>query len=295
MRIVIPKLSGFCPGVKEAEKTVMDYRKRFPDTPIYVLGYMINNRKYIEYLKERNIITVDSPDSLCPGCIVAIRTHGIDRFVEEDLRNRFEVIDLTCSKVKKVQNAINAYSRDNYDIVINGKKPHPEMKGLISYARHAHIIENREDLNRFMRESDVRIKIFSSRNILIISQTTGDRTLFEEIVDNVKKRLDSQVNVQVIDSICPVTESKEREALLLQRTCDISFVLGDRLSSNANKLFSILKGAKEDVYFIEGIDDIEKQAIGLYEYENAMIVSSASTPAFVEQAVAGYLERKGKP
>ncbi|MBN1525427.1 MAG: 4-hydroxy-3-methylbut-2-enyl diphosphate reductase [Spirochaetales bacterium] len=289
MNVIVPQLSGFCPGVKNAEKKIFEIKALYPDEPVYIYGYVINNRKYIEYLENQNVHTVEDITKLPLNAIVVIRTHGINQHEEILLRKEHRVIDLTCSKVKRVQRQIQQYSQQNYFIVLTGKKDHPETKGLVSYAQNYMVIENTEDLSEFLLSGESIIDKSRSHNIFVISQTTGSRELFSKAISEIRKRWDTRYDIKTADSICPVTDKKEREALALQKEAEISFVVGDKLSSNAKKLFRILSNGTTETYFIEDTASLQALGLPLSRYRNALVVSSASTPVFVEKNVCDYL------
>ncbi|MBN2531312.1 MAG: 4-hydroxy-3-methylbut-2-enyl diphosphate reductase [Spirochaetales bacterium] len=291
MIIFIPELSGFCPGVRRAEQRILDIRKKYPERSVYVIGYMINNRRYIQYLAGLQILTTDTVDAVPEDSLVVIRTHGIDRFEEEAIRNRYEILDLTCKNVKKVQTRIQHYSDSGYHILITGKKDHPEVKGLMSYARVSHVIENDEDREYFFQNSGALLHFPDKTNkLLIISQTTGNRRFFADTIAKAEQHWHQDVVITTIDSICPVTDKKEKQALELQKSCDVSFVIGDTLSSNAHKLYQRLSKHSDNVHFIEDAGMLKSLTIPLQDYHSALVVSSASTPVFIENEVCRFLE-----
>ena len=283
MNVLVPALSGFCPGVKAAEKKIFAEKKQMDDKPIFIPGMMINNRSYISHLEAKGVITVETTDDIPQGAAAAVRTHGLNRHIERTLAETCSLLDLTCVNVKKVQNRISKASEDGAFTVISGKRSHPEVLGLESYADNSVVIESEDDLDIFISGKLKPARIF------ITSQTTCSRKLFELTVSRIRTAF-KDADISVFDSICPVTEKKEAEALELQKKADISFVVGDRLSSNANKLFNILKSADERVFFIKDLDDLLGLKLDYRGVENAMIVSSASTPEFIEKEIVEYLE-----
>jgi 4-hydroxy-3-methylbut-2-enyl diphosphate reductase len=292
MEVICPRLSGFCPGVKNAEKRLFQMKKKYPGQHLYVVGNMINNLNYIHFLERNGIETVDNTDGLKKGSIVAIRTHGMDRHLEKKLHDSFEVIDLTCSNVKKAQIKIKDYSERGYHVVITGKKHHPEIIGLTSYADENSVIETEKDLETLLT-SDIsfhRLTQMGNLDIFIVSQTTGSRTLFEKTIRELSKPLKGVRNREWYDSICPVTVRKEEEACELQKNADISIVIGDRLSSNAHNLFQALSRHKENVYLIEDVKALDAAAIPPGKYKKALVVSAASTPSFIEREVCDYVK-----
>ncbi len=292
MTVVIPEHSGFCPGVKSAEQRVFAVKKARPDRALFVDGFLINNKKYIEYLEGNGVHTVENQAAIPEGATVFIRTHGLDRNEEKRLRSRFDVEDLTCAHVKKVQREIARHAARGFFIVITGTKDHPETKGLVSYAKgRFFVVENDVDLESLAATVLSRALDSPADTVFLCSQTTGTRAFFEKV----KSRLESALGaggprLSVYDSICPVTERKGEEALRLQREADVSFVIGDRLSSNARKLFQALAATGREVHFIEDVKEMEALGLDLRRYAKALVVSSASTPTFIEKQIVQLLE-----
>ncbi|HAK45045.1 MAG TPA: hypothetical protein DCO79_03885 [Spirochaeta sp.] len=294
MNVLIPGLSGFCPGVKNAENRIFDALNSDPTDSYTVLGMMINNRKYIEYLKEKNIETVDELSSIKKGTTVVIRTHGIDRKLQSSLSDDFNLIDLTCRNVKRVQEIIKDHSERGAMVFITGKKSHPEVIGLQSYGMNTLILENIEELDEFIFNPELGGRRFNPGDyseIFVTSQTTGGRKLFESAIEKISRKWPDAV-IESFDSICPVTEKKEVEALSLQSDADISFVIGDPLSSNANKLFKRLKDSDSHTLFIQDVSELKDLNIDFSKVKTSLVVSSASTPQFVESEVIEYLRSR---
>lgn len=292
MKVLIPGLSGFCPGVKAAERRIFNELNTNPENHHSVMGMMINNRKYIEYLQENCIETIQGVDEIDRGSTLFIRTHGMDKTLQKSLSPDFNLIDLTCSNVKRVQKIIAERSEAGAIIFITGKKSHPEVIGLKSYGENTIVFENETDLSDFIETPVLNGRKFKQDDfseLFITSQTTGNRTFFENTLKKIQSRW-PEANLNYFNSICPVTEKKESEALKLQKDADISFVIGDPLSSNASKLFKLLKTADKNTWFIQDIIELKELKLNLQEFCCALVVSSASTPEFVESKVVNYLE-----
>ena len=292
MKVLIPEHSGFCPGVKFAEKSLFELRKKAEGREISVLGELIHNRIYIAHLKEHGIGMKECADDFKPGGneVAVIRTHGIARGSEEALRKGLEVLDLTCGKVKRLQKTIEQHSRDGYFIVITGKKNHPEMAGLISHAKNGEVIENGAALETLAHKI---ARMPAGSKILVVSQTTGDRGLFEKTGKRVREAALPGSEVKTIDSICSVNTLREEEAAEMQKQSDITIVIGDHISSNANKLYEILRTSAEKtgqpVLFVTDLRELLKEDIRLDKHKTALVVSSSSTPDFIEKELVDYL------
>jgi 4-hydroxy-3-methylbut-2-enyl diphosphate reductase len=299
MTVVTPKHSGFCPGVKTAAKRLLklkasDGNEQDGNTqrPVCVLGDLIHNAHYIRYLSERGIRSIERIEEAPEGTLIAIRTHGLDRERERELRRRFEVIDLTCPKVKRLQQAIGRYADQGYLIVITGRRSHPEVEGLVGYARDARVIESETDLEAFLGEGNGSLREYLDNGydkVFLVSQTTGRRTLYERVLEKLSVQCD--LLVESLDSLCDIVGLRADEAGQLQSRVDVTFVVGDRSSSNATRLYQSLRDRSSDTYFVQDLQELKDLGLDLLSYNTAQVVSSSSTPAFVEAEITRYLER----
>ena len=290
MIVIVPKTSGFCPGVKRAEDGVFKIKET--DDKVNLHGPLIHNQNYISMLQEHNIRAV-STDSLNQGDTLVIRTHGISRHEEIELAKKFILKDLTCPIVKRVQKHVEKAAGENSFVIISGKADHAEVQGLVSYADSFLVIENKTELENFVQEYK-NIIPQDCACLFIISQTTHSRAFFEELCATIKKTI-SYLPINVKDTICPITENKEQESLLLQKEVDFTVVIGDPTSSNSKKLYKILKDASEKTIFIQNLKHLQEQKNSWVsdpwiDIKKVLVVSSTSTPLFIEKEIVTYLE-----
>ena len=97
------KFAGFCYGVKRAVDTVKKLKEENPSRNICVLGELIHNSHVIEELDAMGIKSLTELPQKGDG-ICVVRSHGESPEVFEAIEKAgFEVYDLTCPDVKKVQ------------------------------------------------------------------------------------------------------------------------------------------------------------------------------------------------
>ncbi|OHD10743.1 MAG: 4-hydroxy-3-methylbut-2-enyl diphosphate reductase [Spirochaetes bacterium GWB1_36_13] len=287
MKVLVPKYSGFCPGVKYAEDKIFAQKK---EKPIFVYGHLIHNKNYIQYLKEKEIYTVEDLKEIAEGETVVVRTHGIEQNQEKEISEKYEILDLTCVKVKKLQSVIQSYSKKGYAVIITGKSDHPEVKGLKSYAEKYFVIEKEENIVNALSQINEKAEREGWKKILLVSQTTAEASLFEAACRNIKALFHDRMEIEIIQSICSITTLRENEALKLQAKVDVSFVIGDPMSSNSKKLFNLLQKNHPETYFIEDLQALLELKLDLKKFHQAQVVSSSSTPDFIEKEVIHYLE-----
>ena len=167
--------AGFCYGVKRAVETTKKIKKENPDKEVFVLGELIHNSSVIKELEELGIKTVETlPSSAPKGAICIIRSHGEGIDTIEKIKNSgYEVVDLTCLDVKKVQDTAVNLAGEGYFLLILGKAEHPEVMAIKSNAKKYSkdinsplVIKSLEDL---ISKSDL---IKNKNKIGVVIQTT---------------------------------------------------------------------------------------------------------------------------
>jgi 4-hydroxy-3-methylbut-2-enyl diphosphate reductase len=109
--------------------------------------------------------------------------------------------------------------------------------------------------------------------VCIVSQTTFNYNKFEELVDIFSKR---GYDVSVLNTICNATRERQSEAEEIAEQVDAMIVIGDKHSSNTQKLFEICKRACKTTYYIQTLDDFDSNQLG--SVEKVGITAGASTP-----------------
>jgi 4-hydroxy-3-methylbut-2-enyl diphosphate reductase len=288
MEVIISTYSGFCPGVREAEELLFREKEKWKQ-PLYVLGELIHNTNYLNYLEGKGIYTVKSLDEIQEGKKVVVRAHGISRQMETAIGSRHPFLDLTCDKIKEIQRLLKEYLLRDCFVVFTGKKAHPEIMGLVSYVKDFAVIEKENEIERFLKNWN-RSYVKKYNRILILSQTTGNQRFFKNVSETIQSSLNGKCEIDVLNTICPVTTRREEEALKMQKEVEVIFVVGDKKSSNAAKLYERMKENGASCYFIEDREELEKLDLPLHSYRKALVVSSSSTPDFVEREITEYLE-----
>ena len=133
--ITIAKFAGFCYGVKRAVETVKKLKTENPERNICVLGELIHNSQVIDELNAMGIESLSELPQKGEG-ICVVRSHGESPEVFEQIKNvGFDVYDLTCPDVKKVQQKAVELAKDGYYVVIVGKAMHPEVVAIRANAQ----------------------------------------------------------------------------------------------------------------------------------------------------------------
>ena len=268
MKVIKAKTAGFCFGVKRAVDTVYEQ----VDTcngPIYTYGPIIHNEEVVKDLENKGVVvlrTEEDLDNIFEGTVI-IRSHGVKKRIYDKLETKgIRVVDATCPFVKKIHNIVQKESAAGKYILIIGNPDHPEVIGIRGWAgEHAEVIQNADDIEK--------IDFSKKEKICVVSQTTFNYNKFKDLVEIIKKK---SYDIIVLNTICNATKERQTEARRIAESVDAMIVIGDKHSSNTQKLFEICRKACNNTYYIQTLDDLDLNQLG--SVETVGITAGASTP-----------------
>ena len=270
MQVELAKSAGFCFGVQRAVDTVYKQIEENSAEKIYTYGPIIHNEEVIKDMEKKGVEVILSEEELkqIKSGIVIIRSHGVPKRICDLLdENKVRYVDATCPFVKKIHRIVEEKSRDGYHIVIIGNREHPEVMGIEGWAQGpATIIQTEEEARAFELVPE-------SEKVCVVAQTTFNYNKFKDLVEIIsEKRYDSIV----LNTICNATKERQEEAYDIAKRVDAMIVIGDKRSSNTQKLFEICSNACADTYYIQTLGDLNMNQ--LRSVETVGITAGASTP-----------------
>ena len=283
--INLAKFAGFCYGVKRAVETVKKLKAENPDKKIFVLGELIHNTQVIEELNSLGIETLSSIPSNGDG-ICVIRSHGESPEVFEQLKKSgFEVYDLTCPDVKKVQKKAIELAKNGYYVVIVGKSAHPEVIAIkanaLQYSGKVIVADNIDDLKPFEKE------LKEHKKIGVVVQTTQMVSTLNSIISYLTP---ISKELHIANTICQSTSMRQSEAKELAKISDLMVVVGSKKSANTTHLAEILKDITNTIH-IETCEELANYTDLINKSERISITAGASTPQNVIEAVISKIEK----
>ena len=270
MEVIRAKTAGFCFGVKRAVDTVYEQlEKASESTTIYTYGPIIHNEEVVKDMKQKGVIVLQSEaelDALTEGTVI-IRSHGVEKAIYDKLNAQgIKIVDATCPFVKKIHNIVQKESTNGNYIIIVGNPQHPEVEGIRGWAgTKATVVQTKEDIDK--------LKIPENEKVCVVSQTTFNYNKFKELVEIILKK---SYDVSVLNTICNATKERQTEAQSIAETVDAMIVIGDKHSSNTQKLFEICRKACNNTYYIQTLGDLDLNQLG--SVETVGITAGASTP-----------------
>lgn len=266
MKIVIAKTAGFCMGVRRAVDMVLDASTRYQE-PIFTYGPLIHNPQVIQMLEEKKIFRLNSIPEKGHG-IVLIRAHGVPPEDRDALKKAgFTVINATCPRVVRVQAIINRYAKKEYSTIIVGDKNHPEVVGLLGYAKgKGHTVSSMEDF----------LLLPGFENAVVVAQTTQNMSLYGEIKAWCEVHAP---HYKVFETICGSTEKRQTEIRKLAAENDAVVVVGGKDSGNTRRLAEIAVETGKPAIHIEDASEIDYEILS--NAKSIALTAGASTPNWI--------------
>lgn len=283
--IITAKHSGFCYGVKRAVETTKKLKRENQSAKIWVLGELIHNSHVIQELEELGIHTVDELSENETG-ICIIRSHGASpEVIEEVTKKGYEIVDLTCPDVKKVQQRAVELAKEGYLVIIVGKPEHPEVVAINANAKcfgeEVYVVPDIESVKQ------IEDKIKAHKRIGVVVQTTQRIEVLNEILNYLTT---ISKEIKLYNTICNSTQMRQKEARDLAKVSDLVVVVGSKKSANTTHLAEILKEITKTIH-IETDEELSEYDELIKNAQNITITAGASTPDEIIQKVYETLSK----
>lgn len=252
-----------------------------------MLGELIHNSHVTSELENLGIQTINSLPENGEG-ICIIRSHGESENTFKDIAAKgYEIIDLTCLDVKKVQQKAVEMVEDGFFVIILGKYDHPEVSAIYSNAKNkASDINNVFVAQNIDALKAIESKIKNASKVGVVLQTTQTKEYLIEVI-NYLSTICKVLKIQ--NTICPSTTLRQEEAKKLGMESDLMVVVGSKKSANTTHLAQILERITKTIH-IEHQDEIEKHIDIIKKSQNIGVTAGASTPDNIINAVIEKLE-----
>ena len=184
--------------------------------------------------------------------------------MKKDIRNN---VDATCpfsekntirllpKKVKKAAGSLSLVIRITLRLKESGA----------GQGENVTVIKNAEEAEKFENTTSGRI--------CIVSQTTFNYNKFKDLVEIISEK---GYDISVLNTICNATRERQTEARSIAKEVDAMIVIGDKHSSNTQKLYEICSRECHNTYYIQTLDDFDMNQ--LRSVETVGITAGASTP-----------------
>ena len=237
----------------------------------------MHNPQEVERLAQAGVVPLEDGEDP-QGKVVLIRSHGTTTQAIDDLNTRgARVVDTTCPLVMRVQKLSADLVKDGYCVLLLGDEDHPEVKGIVSRAPEAIVIEEP------IAVKDLKL----TEKVGIVAQTTQSQERLSELVKEVVDR--GVGEIAVFNTICSATADRQRAAANLADRVDCMFVLGGKRSANTRRLAEQCKARNPRTYHLETHDELTGEMVrGI---DKTGVAAGASTPDWI---VSEFIEKLGR-
>ena len=292
--VLVAKHAGFCFGVgRAAEAVEREIASHAPGTRIFTLGRLIHNDTYVARLAEQGVGIAHEEDleQLCArACMAApvkvfVRAHGMTKETQALLEQchaknpYFDFVDCTCSFVQKIHKIVSDHNSPDHVLYVLGTADHPEVVGFLSrFDGEIIVFSDLAELERILTPE--KWEKVCAKVPIMVAQTTQKLGEWLKTKEFIKKLYTNPI---IFDTICSITEIRQKEVASLASACDCMIVIGSRSSSNSTKLYHISKSACPDTYLVENAAQLS--AYGPFTHQRVGIAAGASTPRDIIEEV----------
>jgi 4-hydroxy-3-methylbut-2-enyl diphosphate reductase len=287
MKVIRAKSAGFCWGVERAIQVAREESQGGKRT-VYTDGPLIHNRQMMDALGKDDIQEVgdyqskkkiELNDESEKESVVVVRAHGISPQRRDYLKGLgLPFRDGTCPDVGIIAGKVKSHAEKGFSIVIFGDPEHPEVIGLMGYAKEkAHVIANENDISKL---PDLGEKV------AMVSQSTMFTHEFKHLSNLLSHKYPGLL---IFDTICGATKERQSDLVdLVNEGADAIVVIGGKHSANTRKLAKLAASHDRPTFHIETAEDIEKADFD--NFETVGVTAGASTPEFIIRKVCERLE-----
>jgi 4-hydroxy-3-methylbut-2-enyl diphosphate reductase len=280
MKITVAPSAGFCFGVRRAIKTALDTARQ--GVKVEMLGDIVHNDDVVRQVEAAGVSKIDALGD-GRGKTLLIRAHGASKHIVEDAKRRgYSIVDATCPMVKEIHTIVDDFHKQGLRVIIIGDGDHEEVQGIRGQINaQVTIIDSLEHIPWE--------ELSGVERAGVVVQSTQKAENVQAIVDALQPHFRQ---LEVCNTICKATTTRQQEIKTLPKACDVVLVIGSRSSANTRRLYEIARELNSRSYWIQSKDDID---LSWFEgAANVCITAGASTPQATIDAVVGYLETCGR-
>ena len=212
--------------------------------------------------------------------VLVVRAHGISPQRREYLKSLgIPFRDGTCPDVGIIAGKVKSHAEKNFNVVIFGDPKHPEVIGLVGYAKSkAYVVSNEEDINLLPELGE---------KVVMVSQSTMFSHEFEKLSSILSQKYK---NLLVFDTICGATKERQSDLVeLVKEGAEAIVVIGGKHSANTKKLAKLAESQNRPTFHVETEQDLSPESF--INFSTVGVTAGASTPEFIIRRVCERLEK----
>lgn len=152
MKVEVARSAGFCFGVRRAVE-ICAQQAQNGKKPVYTYGPIIHNEQVVSGMEKKGVHVINGPEELgriTRGTVI-IRSHGVGKKIYDQINAQgLALVDATCPFVKKIHRIVQERTSRGEEVVIIGDARHPEVEGIVGWARGpVTVIGNEQEARAF--------------------------------------------------------------------------------------------------------------------------------------------------
>lgn len=289
MIVTVDPNAGFCYGV---ERTIeIAEQELAKDGTLFCLGQIVHNEEEEQRLKNLGLEVIGHDEfRKLQGAKVLIRAHGEPpETYKIAAANNIQLIDASCPIVLAIQKKIRRTSEKTLEndgqVVIYGRKSHPEVIGLAGQAGdRAIVVEDENDLG----------KIDFKKPISLFAQTTKSPDSYQKLIAGISGKMnenpaDSKPDFVAENTICRHVSGRDENLKKFASGNDVVIFVGGLNSSNGKYLSGICREVNPKTWYIQSADML--QPVWFSGAETVGVTGATSTPRWLLEEVADSVKR----
>lgn len=283
MQVLLCRPRGFCAGVERAIEVVERALARF-GAPIYVRHEIVHNKVVVDALRNKGAVFVDELRDVPAGAHVIFSAHGVAPDVfDEAARLDLTRIDATCPLVTKVHAEARRFAQQDRTILLIGHREHVEVVGVVGEAPERTIVVSTA------AEAEL-VQVPDPDRIGVLTQTTLSMDEMGTVMSVLRRRF-PKLRTPRKEDICYATTNRQMAVKAMEGRVDLWLVIGDRASSNSNRLREIGAAQGVPAWLILGPEELRPE--WLHGVGTVGVTSGASTPEVSVTRVVDRLRELG--
>ena len=277
MKITVAQSAGFCFGVRRAIKTALDTARN--GVSVEMLGDIVHNDDVVRQVEAAGVSKVERLGH-GTGKTLLIRAHGAAKNIVADAQRRgYRIVDATCPMVKGIHTNVDDFDKRGLRVIIIGDGDHEEVQGISGQIDAPVIII--DSVGHIPWEN---LKGVERAGVVV--QSTQKVENVQAIVAALRPHIRE---LEVCNTICKATATRQQEIKTLPLENDVVLVIGSQSSANTRRLYEIARDLNPCSYWIQSQDDID---ISWFKgAETVGITAGASTPQKTIDTVVRFLKK----
>ena len=285
LNVFLANPRGFCTGVKRAI-SIVEQEIEESGKPVYVKHEIVHNKHVLDDLRKKGAVFIESFDEIeNRNAPVILSAHGVSKLVIKEANEKgLKIINAICPLVEKIHKQIKKFYDDGMQIIVIGKKEHPEIIGTIGQLdelSNVHIINSIEQARE--------LQLDETQNIGVVTQTTLSVFETQKIIEYLQTRFGKLATLQRND-ICYATTHRQLAIKELVKKTPNIIVIGSKNSSNSIRLKeAALSFGADNAWLVDDVLEVDFDE--LKKFSSLGISAGASAPEYLVENLLDELKK----